>query len=287
MSRQTLVLEALRDGTVGPRTVRASCPFCHRKGHSSRKKNLELNRTNGWWSCWRCEKKGRLDGWETDPSVDLSAPVETALFDPPNGFIPIGSGPGARSILTQGSRDYAARRGLPPEAVRDAYMGQIMAKGEDQDFRGRLIIPILSADEDRSQWLGWVGRDFTGRQESYKYPMGMSRAKVLYNRACLNVQTERPALVVEGVLDVMPFWPDGVAGLGTYSEPQIEMMSLTRRPLLIALDGDAWRKAEALCLILTMQGVNAGWVKLPPKKDPDEVVQWLKYTMTREDLWSR
>jgi len=277
VSRQSRVLEALRDGTVGARSIRAVCPFCERKGYSGRKKNLDFDKARGWWLCWRCNSRGKIDGWETSDAAAELAPSDVTTFDPPKSFISIGRGKGRQSMLTYGARTYAAKRGIGVDVWERANLGQIMRREGDQDFTGRLIVPIMSVDEDF--WLGWVGRDFTGEQESYKYPLGMNRGRVLYNQRALYVRTDVPVLGVEGTLDTMPFFPNAVAFLGTYSQPQIDMMKDANRPILVVLDGDAWRKAEVLAWLLHADGVRAGSYRLPPKKDPDECVEEVLYAM--------
>lgn len=277
MSRQSRVLAAIRDGTAGARSIRAVCPFCERKGYSGRKKNLDFDKVRGWWLCWRCNSRGKIDGWETSDEAAALGPSDVTTFDQPKSFIEIGSTYGSRSILTYGARTYAEKRGIAKSVWSSAKLGQIMRREGEQDFTGRLIVPILSIEEDF--WLGWVGRDFTGQQESYKYPIGMNRGRVLYNQRALYVRTDVPVLGVEGTLDTMPFFPNAVAFLGTYSQPQIDMMKDAQRPVLVVLDGDAWRKAEVLAWLLHADGVRAGSYRLAPKMDPDECVEEVLYAM--------
>lgn len=283
MSRQSLVLEAIRSGTVGNTSIRANCPFCERKGHRGRKKNLDFEKRTGWWLCWRCNSKGKVDGWADSEEAETIAPSHVALFDKPQSFIPIGQGPGAKSFLTWGARTYAEKRGIAKRVQAEANLGQIMRRENEQDFTGRLIVPIPSMDD--TFWFGWVGRDFTGNQEAYKYPLGMSRGKILYNQRAIYEKTEQPFLVVEGTLDCMPFFPNAVAVLGTFSDHQVELMRETKRPVLVALDGDAWVKGEALAWLLRADGVRAGSFKLPPKLDPDECVGELLEAMEHPERW--
>ncbi|TXH56033.1 MAG: hypothetical protein E6Q97_07480 [Desulfurellales bacterium] len=293
--REQIVRRALDEtGQDSARNIRAVCPFCVREGHFTVKRNLSFNKTSGWWSCWRCNKKGRFSGYASDGTSssearDQANAASVLVFAPPQSYIPIGSGPGASSPLTAAARRYAAKRHLSPAVQAEAYLGMVLRAEDDQDFTGRLIIPVLPASGDREHWLGWIGRDFTGRKaDKYKYPVGMSRGKIVYNEAALHVASDKPVLVVEGALDVLPFWPDGIAVLGTYSEYQIGMLAKCRRPILVALDGDAWDKARALVWYLTLAGhKNCGWIRLPPKKDPDEMVTEIVYSMEHPDTWTR
>jgi DNA primase len=73
------------------------------------------------------------------------------------------------------------------------------------------------------------------------------------------------------VFDAIALWPDGVAVLGKPSPMQREAMIQARRPVVVCLDGDAWREAYALATLLRVEGQRAGFVRLGPGVDPDEV----------------
>jgi DNA primase len=111
---------------------------------------------------------------------------------------------------------------------------------------------------------------------TYCYPRGMNRDGLLYNAPALQEQTARPCYIVEGSLDALALWPDAVAVLGKPLKSQLRILAAAKRPLVVALDGDAWNEGQALAWTLQSLGVRAASVRLPPKTDPDEVPRnWL------------
>lgn len=278
MSKNSLVVSALQDGTRGVQTTRAVCPFCVMYGHATRKKNLTLDRATGKWFCFRCHKLGHLDGWEADEAAvaaSRSRGKALPVFDPPAGWLPIGERPTA---ATSTAYAYARSRGIKPTAIAQTQMGVSTSRPlseDEQDFRNRIIIPIL--DADNTTWLGYVGRTLGKSNLTYMYKRGMFRGEILYNQKQVYIETEEPLLVVEGTLDVAYVWPNAVATLGTWSEAQVQILREARRPVAVVLDGDAWRKGEALSMKLKLYGVRAGFVRLPPTLDPDDVESdWLQ-----------
>jgi DNA primase len=111
---------------------------------------------------------------------------------------------------------------------------------------------------------------------TYLYPKGTQRGRLLYNHDALSVETDIPLMIVEGVFDTFPFWPHAAAVLGKPSHLQVAALIQAKRPIAVVLDGDAHDESLALSLRLQFEGVRAGCVKLPPRKDPDE--------MNKEDL---
>ena len=58
---------------------------------------------------------------------------------------------------------------------------------------------------------------------------------------------------------------------------QVEALKLAKRPVAIMLDGDAWEESWILAARLRFEGCRAGFVKLPPRTDPDEVpLDWAR-----------
>lgn len=280
---ERLVTEALRSGSSNASTIRAVCPFCVSAGHRTRKPNLYLRKRTGWWFCWRCHKRGRLSGYEGQIELDERS-LDIPLFEPPPGWAEIGH---YGSLLTYPARNYALSRGIPSRAIGEARMGISLDKPEQvgpekpQDFRNRLVIPILGTDGQT--WLGYVGRSLEKKSSlPYLYARGMARGRMLYNQRALYADTEEPLLGVEGTLDTAYLWPDSVAFLGTVNEFQIDLLTETKRPFVAVLDGDDWRRGEALAATLSHHGLRTGSVKLPPKSDVDNVPRsWLDEEIRR------
>jgi DNA primase len=177
--------------------------------------------------------------------------------------------PGKSALTFQEARDYLLRRGFPPTIWEHANIGAV----PDGFYGGRIVVPIEADDPDRT-WLGWVARDYTGQADrKYLYPKGMLRGSILYQHRVLHVVTDEPAILVEGVFDALPYPDHAVAGLGKPSKWHVEALAEAKRPIAVALDGDAWREAEALALRLQLRGCRAGFVHLPPKQDPCELAR--------------
>lgn len=277
MSITRIILRAVQDGERSySRTVRGRCPFCIREGHLTKKKNLSLDRVTGRWFCFRCSKGGLLPGFKPDEEAAnfTKHEAEIRALDPPPGWqeISTGSDVEARKALS-----YALKRGIKAGPIAQAHLGVSLdppVEQDGQDFRRRLIVPIRDTE---GTWVGYVGRDYTGRSSlPYMYVRGMQRKLILYNRAALDVETDKPVFVVEGTLDALALWPDAVAVLGTWSSEHADYLMESKRPVVALLDGDAWRKGEALAMVLELHGVRSGYIHLPPKTDPDEVPRsWL------------
>lgn len=282
-----MVLEAVaRERPSGINgVIRAVCPFCVLSGHNTRKKKLDYIPSSGKWSCWRCKTWGRLtpqdalNGALRGPRRGGNAP---SLVEPPEGFFPLGEWP---SPISRPAHDYAMKRGISRVAIAAAGMGMTQHRANrdegEQDFRGRLIVPIFepeSASSGSRNWLGYVGRDYTGRSNlPYLYSRGMSRAKVIYREEVLWEETDVPALGVEGTLDAAFMWPEAFAVLGTWGPEQMDKIRRARRPVVWVLDGDAWRKGEAAAMAQEIMGIRGGWLKLPPGKDPDNMDRgWIR-----------
>lgn len=253
----------LRPGASG--WVRADCPFCPGKVGREGKRKLNYNTATGGYICLRCHSKGWA-GSEDQHHVRIwdvnEAPAEIA---PPEGYYPLGYGPGATAEVFAPAREYAARR-IPPSMWTDLGIGATVTGYHAH----RIVIPVL--DRDERTWLGWVARTWLPTAaRKYLYPEGMRTSQILYNSSALEAFTDAPILVVEGVLDAIHLWPDAVAAFGKPGERHLEMLHASPRPVCFVLDGDAWEEAKALAWRMRFGGKIAGMVKLPPKVDPDEI----------------
>lgn len=259
---------------------RAQCPFCdQRKGSPDKRKSFGINFNTGECHCFRCRARGQLDlgtlGYAPAALNDTdSGEPEDFYLGAPESFMRLGEEPGRSSEILRSARRYLARRNLTMQVIREAGIGACSSGRQ----AGRIIVPITAPD---GTWLGWSGRIWAAncspKIPKYIYPEGLDRYTTMFNSAALSVRTSRPVLIVEGVFDALAWWPDATAVLGKPAEGQIEQLVRTRRPIVVALDGDAWIEGEALALRLQLEGVPAGWVRLPPKEDPATVARpWME-----------
>lgn len=276
-ARDDLVVEAVSGRRVS-RTgwVRGNCPFCEgRAGTPDRKLCLGLEVDTGKWHCFRCSAMGLVQGVDLEDIESASRaprqkPDEKTVIEFPEGFFELYSEPGLSSWFADGAREYLADRGVGPAVGRSAGIGVTLAG----KHRGRIVVPIR--DVSGRVLVGWSARLFVESAPlpsgwvppKYLYPTGMDRQSTLYNAAALHERTDNPVFVVEGVFDALALWPDAVGCLGAPSPGQLDALIASPRPVVALLDGDAWRKGQALALKLRIKGKRVAWVRLPPKTDP-------------------
>lgn len=247
--------------------IRANCPFCEWR-HTSEDRSVSLGvHVSGWYVCWRCNFRGRLR--EPLEDIEYTAPEKVerngpVIFDPPEGYTPLWKGQGKSAFVFGAARGYLHRRGIDDELIEQCQIGACLVG----DFGGRVIVPVLSAEGD---WLWYVGRAWNKSIiRRYHYPQG-EREGVMFNQSALLRETSEPAYVVEGVFDAIPHWPDAVACLGKPNGTQVNAISGARRPVVIALDGDAWEEAWAVSYRVRLAGLKqCAAIRLPPKTDPGD-----------------
>ncbi len=264
-----IVLEAIEGRRVNASGwSRAHCPICEiRLGSSGRTLDLAVNVTIGYFRCWRCLPKG---GWlrETgDREWVLAAPPELPAVELPPFFVSVAemmANPFSQAQYAH-AIDYLANvRGLEERTCREAGIGYCA----DGRYAQRVIIPVTQG----TRCVGWLGRDISGRRFRYANNDGMARQFMLFNENALGEDTVRPIILVEGVFDALPYWPDAVAFLGKPSEHQLELLlGGTERPIVVALDGNAWLEGWGVAAKLRMAGIPASFLKVPPGKDPGTV----------------
>jgi len=287
------VERALRGARFGRAWIRVACPFCIEAGHTDRKLSLGVSAGTGSYACFRCGARGRLQD-APDPSQTVTPQAEAAqtqaVLEPPEEYIALHTREGRYSLSLQPARDYLASRGLGDVRVWERYK---IGAAADGYWAGRVIIPMISEFDD-AVWHGWVarlwrapGKSAEGRHGmKYLYPKGMQKGVTFWNHRALNIDTETPVMIVEGALDAIPFGDDAAAALGGLSHMQTEALLACDRPVCLVPDGDAWNEAWALTARLRFEGKAAGFIRLPPKVDPDEVDHsWLldeaKRSLTR------
>ena len=256
---------------------RADCPFCEeRHGSPDRKQCLSLNTRTGGWHCFRCGVKGYLgesEGYDHPEQQERAAPKATPELPP--GCFPLWEEPASSSIACAPLLSYLRDvRRVPMRVVREARIHGCVRGA----FAGRVVIP---AHDAVGRLAGWVSRT-TAKRGDYRNMSGMDREALLYNASAVAVETIEPLLVVEGVFDALPFWPHAVAVFGKPGQGQVRMLARAKRPIVVVLDGDAWREGARLAMQLQMEGARASWLELPPRTDPDEVPREDLLTLARE-----
>lgn len=271
------VEEVLRTARLGKKWLRLSCPFCADDGHVDRKHSLGVSSATGHYECFRCGTKGRLEN-PPDPTAAANyvpqEEPERVTMPPPDEYRCLGVSPGLTSYSLEPAREYLIKRGLTsPEVWRKYQIGA----ASDGYWEGRIIIPMIA--HDTGEWLGWVARlwqnpspNAEGRHGmKYLYPKGMPRGRTFWNHRALFLDTDDPVMIVEGALDALPHGDNAVACLGKPSHIQVEWLAETERPIAVVLDGDSWGESWALAARMRFNGKRAGFVRLPPKTDPNQV----------------
>jgi DNA primase len=251
---------------------RAFCPFCTlRTAKPDRRRSFGINAISWKWHCFKCGVRGKLPGIPDGITIDIPKEPIDFTMEIPEGFWTLGEGDGATAYSTEEARDYLAKRNVSKTAIKEIGIGACLSGKQE----GRIVVPIATgtATQD-AELLGWVGRVWHGRPTRlrYVYPPGMKRAEMLFNVEALSTTSVEPLLVVEGVFDALPHWPHAVACLGKPSQWQVEALSASDRPVVVALDGDAWQEGRALALRLKIMGQRATFLHLPPKSDPGDML---------------
>jgi len=274
----TLALGALSGARKGGQGwYRANCPYCEQStGKADRRQSLGIKPSISFFSCFKCGVRGRLP--DDEAVMQSFEPVVKedgdAVFTAPPGFEAFDSDDAWTSVFLAEPREYLLRRGIDRRTIVSAGIGAcVFGK-----LAGRIVVPCF--DLDGETWLGYSARDWTNKLElRYKYPYGMQRERFLYNQGALYKDTSDPVLIVEGVFDALPYWPDAVACLGKPGENHKHLLEdeAITRPIAVCLDGDAHEEGWALSERLRLSGRLTGHVQLPPCTDPNTVDrEWLR-----------
>ncbi len=284
-SQRAKVLRAVQFGTkIASGWIRASCPFCAGSGGGARD-NFGYNPQTTQYYCFKCQISGNLGGSGQSPyrpyiEETVKAHLlgeERPTMEVPPGYVSLSSPEEYRKYKARGPIEYLRNRKINPSLIEQAKIGYF---GVDVPYgdRQRVVIPILDTSE--KAWLGWVGRKWEKGHDpryTYRYNPGFDRRETLYNSHALTVSSDtHPIFIVEGAFDALYLWPHAVAVLGTYSEYQVQLLLQSKRPLVVVLDGDAHDLAMGFALKLDLYGAHVGCIRLPGRKDPDEMtLQWL------------
>lgn len=253
---------------------RATCYSCvDSVGTKDRKKSFGYKTSSGQYICHRCGVKGydrKREAQELNYNVD-EVIVEKSKIEPPEGYIPFSDKSMLIARSTEKARNYLMSRGVPKETWLAAELG-ITTSGK---HKNRIVVPVKGLNDE---WLGWQARVWY-KTEGLKYinAAGMDRQNTLFNLKALHRDTEEVLLVVEGTFDALPYYPNACAVLGKPTRGQLRLLATVKRPVVFALDGDAWLEGRAAYMTLKLYGKhNVGFVRIPPGEDPNTVDKgWL------------
>lgn len=272
-SFEPLMRQAVAEARGDGEWVRANCPMCAlRKGSADRKHSLSFHRGRAYFQCWRCGVRGWLDGAERG-DFKVQAPAKVVELDP--AYTPLYNGAGRTAWALSQARQYLEDRGIGADVWARHELGAAL----HGKLRGRIIAPIRDWNAEP---VGWVARDYTGNAER-KYLNAKGMARTLYNsHLAFHCYPERPLYVVEGIFDALVLGVDAVACLGKPTADQLSALRYeTPRPIVWALDGDAWEENRNFCWDMRLAGKPSGWLHFPPQADPGS----LGNAVRGDDYW--
>jgi hypothetical protein len=253
--------------------IRINCPACPDRGRTpDRDRSLGVNSSTWRYVCWRCGARGWACEWDGNDAPDVRVVFPFAAETPGDGFewpdgpeefVPLWTDDARRSPACAGPIRYLGQRGFKRSHAALANIGACF----EGRYVGRVIVPHTNLD---GTWWGWSARSYTKRRQPKNlFPPGMVRR--MFNDDAVLVRTDEPLLVVEGVFDALRYMPNAVACLGKPTPTHEKLLAKRRRPVIVALDGDAWEEGVMLAerLSLDGDGPRVQAVRLPPKTDPD------------------
>lgn len=276
--RDRLAEEALANARFITTTgfARCDCPFClEQGGRTDKKQSLAISVSTGWYKCWKCAVTGRID--RPEDAMDIPERAPTEHVDAPEGYMVLCEEPAKSAVSVEDARQYLRSRGLTDESVWAEVGIGCCLSGR---WANRVVVPVRSPE---GPWWGWVSRIWSrGVPDPYRTAPGMVLGSGVFNHAALLQEIDEPVIVVEGCFDALPYWPDAVACLGKPKAAQVGSLVGAKRPVVVVLDGDAWEEGQMLAMDLELQGQRAGYVRLPPKEDPNSVDPvWLREQVAR------
>ena len=264
---------ALAENSNKDEWVRICCPCCESlTGKPDKRESMGVH-SSGHYHCFKCGYKGFLKGYSTDSTkYSPSTKQKTIIVNPmplPKEYIPLWKGiPKVKDGL-----DYVLSRGITIETIEAARIGCAV----EGFFKDRIIFPVFDSNRDKT--VGYVARLWRKKQEGekvYLYPKGMRTGSFLYDQHLLYKKTNSPLLLVEGVLDALPYHGQACAFFGKPSRIQKKLLEKANRPLVIAMDSDALVDTKRLFNYLKGRNRIVDYIALPKGEDPNSVgVTWM------------
>ena len=190
-------------------------------------------------------------------------------------------GIGASGESWQGLFDHLQKKGFSIDDMRDAGLIAVKESHQYDQFRGRVMFPIINL---YGQTLGFGGRALGDAQPKYlntQETLIFNKRNHIYGINLLKKQRNLEYLVlVEGYMDVAALTQFGVQGvvatLGTaLTAEQARLMKRFSTHVRIAYDGDEPGQTAALRAIdiLEAEGLTASVLMFPEEMDPDDLIR--------------
>jgi DNA primase len=186
--------------------------------------------------------------------------------------------------------DTLLRAGVTPDELVDADLASRRDYRLIDAFRGGVIVPVR---DYLGRIEGFIGRDITSDATAAKYrnptkTATFDKSRALYRPTRQQLDPDGQAIVVEGVMDALAISAAAAAagsldrfaacttsGLAVSRVQAIKILTITRNPIVIALDGDdagAAGTSRWADVLVTQLGGRAESVRLPAGMDPAD---WL------------
>ena len=268
--------------------MRANCQACpERAGKQDTKHSFAFNMNSGFYHCLRCGLKGFVDDDKRHAFVSEKQKQRSAALAEegdvecrvlPKGFALLDTPEMQRSVTASYPRAFLDARKITAPLRVASGIGACLTS--ESRFAGRVVCPLRG---EGGQLVGFVTRSYVGSSVPYLYPKGMERGELLYGGDKLYVKTDAPLVIVEGFFDALYLSQAGDAGavLGMPSNFQLGMLLEalldTERPVVFALDGDAWQKGIAYASMIHSAAaaygrrVRVASLRLPGGIDPDDL----------------
>lgn len=186
-------------------------------------------------------------------------------------------------------RDHLRSLGFRDEEMVTADVCKYSEKGCYDNFRGRVIFPIIDL---RGNVIAFGGRILEGTGPKYVNTADTPVFKKSRNLFSLNHakgSASKKLILAEGYMDVISINQAGfenvVATLGTALTPeQARLMSQYASEVIISYDSDAAGQAatQKAINLLSQAGISTKILSIPDAKDPDEYIK--KFGSTRFKL---
>jgi hypothetical protein len=245
-------------------------PFVHHH-----KPKLSINLDTDAWRCWISGKNGKklffplkeagasredlqdyITKYKSDKVVVLNRNfTEDTRVTWPSGYSALANC--KTSVMGKRAFDYLVGRGIDEVDILRYKIGLTA----DQD---KIVFPSF---DKQGKLNFYTVREYSGRYNIPFVPKGYKNTIVLNE---LNVNWKQPVVIVEGFVDMLKSVRNTIPLFGSYLvEDSLLFESLVEynSPVVLALDPDAWQKAEQVAKKLFRYDLDVYTVEVNPHKD--------------------